>query len=249
MPPSTEPLPSRHNGLFVTTRWSVVLAARNKASPGSEAALESLCQTYWYPLYAMVRALGHSPHDAQDLTQAFFERLLSKDYLRVVTREKGRFRTFLRVALKRFLADERDRARAQKRGGGRKHLPFDTALAEQAFLEDNTAGRAPDRLFDRRWALTLLDEATGRVQREYLEAGKSAELEKLKPYVTADRGTIPYERIAAQLQTSPGAARVAVHRLRRRFREVFRETIAVTVSDPQEAEQEFRYILEVLSYE
>ena len=154
---------ARPRPLFVTTHWSVVLAAKDKASPGCAQALETLCQTYWFPLYAFVRGSGQSPHDAQDLTQAFFARLLAKDYLQVVMPEKGRFRTFLRMALKRFLANEWERLRAQKRGGDQTHVAFDTTMAEQRFLEERADARAPDLIYDRRWALTLLERGDGAV--------------------------------------------------------------------------------------
>jgi RNA polymerase sigma-70 factor (ECF subfamily) len=237
---------SQARPLFVTTRWSVVLSAKDKTSPGSAQALETLCTTYWYPLYAFVRGSGYSPADAQDLTQEFFARLLAKDYLKLVAPEKGRFRTFLRLALKRFLIHEWERLRAQKRGGARTHLAFDTTMAEQRFQGEHADSMAPDRLYDRRWALALLGEAMGRLDREYGAAGKGAELTQLKPHLTAGRGEIPYKEIAASLGITEGAARVAVHRLRKRFREVFREMVADTVSTPEEVEAELREVIEAL---
>src|ERR1051326_1344492 len=144
--------------LFLTTHWSVVLAAKDKASPGCFEALEILCRTYWYPLYAFIRSSGYSPHDAQDLTQGFFERLLAKEYLRVVDPEKGRFRTFLKVALKRFLVHEWERGNAAKRGGGEPALSFDTGLAEQRFQAQTMHTLAPDLIYDRQWAFALLGE-------------------------------------------------------------------------------------------
>ena len=244
---ATEAPTGRHGPpVFVTTRWSVVLAARNQASPDSARALETLCRTYWYPLYAFVRGSGHSPHDAQDLTQSFFAVLLAKDYLRVVGPEKGRFRTFLRMALKRFLANEWDKQRSLKRGGGQMLVPLDTTLAEQRFLEERPGTLGPDSIYDRRWALTLLDEAMARLAREYADAGKAGEFERLKPHLTAGRGEIPYAAIAAACRTTEGAARVAIHRLRKRFREVFRAVIADTVSTPEELEEELRHVLGIL---
>ncbi len=236
-----------HEGLFLTTHWSVVLAAKDKASPASAQALETLCQTYWYPLYAFIRSSGYSPPDAQDLTQEFFSRLLARDYLRVVDPEKGRFRTFLRMALKRFLANEWERRGAEKRGGGCTHLSFDTTMAEQQFETERVDALAPDQVYDRRWALALLDQATNRLEREYTATGKATEWHHLRSYLTAERGGIPYAEIAAVLQTTEGAARVAIHRLRRRFRELFREVVAETVSAPEEAEQEMRHVLQVLA--
>jgi RNA polymerase sigma factor (sigma-70 family) len=239
--------PAGPRPLFLTTRWSMVLHARDKASPGSKEALESLCQTYWYPIYAFVRGTGRSAPDAQDLTQEFFVRLLTRDFLRLVTLDKGRFRAFLRMALTRFLANEWDRARAQKRGGGATHLSFDTALAEERLGREQAGMLAPDRTYDRRWALTLLDEAMNRLEKEYNSAGKTDLWRRLKPYLTAERGSIAYPEIALALGLAEGAARVAVHRLRKRFREVFRQTIADTVSTPEEVESELRLVLEILS--
>ncbi|HWI57605.1 MAG TPA: sigma-70 family RNA polymerase sigma factor [Bacillota bacterium] len=244
----TESPGAQPHTLFVTTRWSVVLAAKDKASPDSAAALEILCRTYWYPLYAFVRGSGFSPEDAQDLTQEFFVRLLAKDYLRVVEPEKGRFRTFLRMALKRFLANEWERLRAQKRGSGQAPLAFDTTLAEQRFYLEPANSLSPDRIYDRRWALTLLEQAVLRLESEYIAADKPTEWQHLKAHLTAERGAIPYTALAADLQTTEGAARVAVHRLRKRFREIFRTTLADTVSAPEEIEGELAYVLEVLAH-
>lgn len=230
----------------MTTHWSVVLRAKDKSSPDCQQALETLCRTYWYPLYAFVRVSGYSSHDAQDLTQGFFMRLLAKDYLRVVEPEKGRFRTFLKMALKRFLIHEWDKVRAEKRGGGQPGLSFDTVLAEQLFQKEKADTHEADQIYDRRWALTLLGEATARLEGEYAESGKANELEQLKPYLTAERGSIPYGTVASALQTSDGAARVALHRLRKRFRDVFRDVVAETVSAPEDLDQEVSYILAVL---
>lgn len=228
------------------TRWTVVLAARDKSSAQSLEALETLCQTYWYPLYAYMRRQGHSLHDAQDLTQEFFARLLEKDYLRSVAREKGRFRTFLLVALKRFLANEWDRTRAHKRGGGQVHLSLDTSSAERSFQADSAVELSPDKIYDRRWALTLLDQTLARLRGEFAQAGKSADFERLKICLTAERGSICYPDLANGMGLSEAALRVTVHRLRRRFRELFREEIAHTVADPSQIDEEVRYLLTVL---
>ena len=232
--------------LFVTTRWSVVLAARGKSSPESATALETLCRAYWQPLYAYVRGSGHAPHDAQDLTQEFFARLLAKDFLRAASREKGRFRTFLRVCLKRFLANEWDRQRALKRGGGEPTTSLDTAVAEQRFAAELAAGEPPDRLYERQWAMTLLEQAMVRLRSDYTAAGKVAEFEQLKSTLTAERGQIPYAALAAALGTTEGTARVAVHRLRKRYREMFRAAVADTVSEPEEVDDEVRHLATVL---
>jgi len=245
MPDSTQPAPSP---LFLTTRWSVVLAARHDASPEVGAALETLCRTYWYPLYAWVRRQGHNPHDAQDLTQEFFARLLQKDYLQAAAREKGRFRTFLIVALKRFLANERDRARAQKRGGGQALLSLDTATAESRYQIEPAATLSADLIYERRWALTLLEQTMTALREEFTSAGKQREFESLKTFLTAERGEIPYSEIAAKLGINESAARVSVHRLRKRFREVFRQQIAHTVARPEDVEEEMRYLLTALGH-
>src|SRR4051794_37449458 len=168
---------SEAQSIFVTTRWSVVLAAQDKSSPDSAAALETLCRAYWYPLYAYVRGSGRSPHDAQDLTQEFFARLLARDWLRVVIPEKGRFRTFLLVAMKRFLANEWRRASAQRRGGGQVQVQFDTAFAESRYAADESSMVPSDETFDRQWAMTLLDLTVGRLRAEFTAAGKPADFD------------------------------------------------------------------------
>jgi RNA polymerase sigma factor (sigma-70 family) len=243
MPPPSNPPP-----LFVTTRWSVVMTARDKGAPASREALETLCAGYWYPLYAYVRRLGNSSQDAEDLTQAFFARLLEKDWLDSVQRERGRFRTFLVVAIKRFMANEWDRSRAAKRGGGQVLVALGTECAEQRYLAEPSSSLPADHLYDRRWALTLLDQALARLRHEYDDGGNGEEFSRLKQFLTADRGAIPYAAIALETGGTEGAARVAVHRLRKRFREVFRATIADTVSRPEEVEVEMRYVVEVLSH-
>ena len=225
----------------------MVLSARKNDSPQSAAALETLCRTYWYPLYAYVRRQGHSPPDAQDLTQEFFARLLQKDYLKAAAQDKGRFRTFLIVALKRFLANEWDRLSAQKRGGGQPLLSLDTELAEQRYRIEPAEGNTAERLFERRWALTLLDGTMRRLRAEFAAAGKVGEFDVLKACLTAERGEISYAELAAALGMNEGAARVAVHRLRKRFREVFRAEIAHTVARPEEIEEEVRYLMSVLA--
>jgi RNA polymerase sigma-70 factor (ECF subfamily) len=237
--------PGGRPSLFVTTRWSVVLAAQDKSSADSAAALETLCRAYWYPLYAYVRGSGHAPADAQDLTQEFFARLLGRDWLRGVLPERGRFRTFLMVAIKRFLANEWHRGARLKRGGGRAALPLDTAQAEHRFATEPPL--APDELYERRWAMTLLDESLARLEAEFRQLGKQQEFDCLKEWLVAERGSIPYAQIAANLATTEGAARVAVHRLRKRFRESFRQTIAETVDATGDVDAEVRHLVGVLS--
>ncbi|MES2571921.1 MAG: sigma-70 family RNA polymerase sigma factor [Verrucomicrobiota bacterium] len=243
MPPVTPP---NQSPLFATTRWSVVMVAREKEGAAASAALETLCAVYWYPLYAFVRRLGNGPHDAQDLTQEFFARLLAKEWLGSVVRERGRFRTFLITALRRFLANEWDRARAGKRGSGKIVLSLDADAAEARYRAEPSTAAPADQIYERRWALTLLDQTMSRLRAEYERNGQMEAFEQLKEYLTAERNAIPYDEVAGSLGTSEGAARVAVHRLRKRFREVFRETIADTVAQPAEVDEEVRYIVSVL---
>jgi RNA polymerase sigma-70 factor (ECF subfamily) len=241
--PSSSPSPSP---LFLTTRWSVVLAARGDADTESHAALETLCHASWYPLYAYLRRMGQASHDAEDLVQEFFARLLEKEWLLAADREKGRFRTFLLVALKRFMAKEWQRERAQKRGGALTHVPLDTADAERRYAGEPVGSFAADAIYERRWAMTLLDQSLESLAAEYARTGKAAEFTSLKPWLTADRGGIPYAEVAAELSSGEGAVRVAVHRMRKRFREVFRERIAETVSEAEDVPNELLHLARVL---
>jgi DNA-directed RNA polymerase specialized sigma24 family protein len=233
--------------VFLTTHWSAVVAAGRSDTPQAQAAIEKLCQIYWYPLYAYVRRRGHSVEDAQDWTQEFFSRLLAGNWVGDADRTKGRFRTFLLTALNRFLANEWDRAHAKKRGGGVVSVPLDTAVAENRYCADAGNALAPDRLYDRQWAMTLLERALGRLETEHQRLGKAAEFTVLGPALTAERGDIPYATMAAQLDLNEPAVRMAVHRLRKRFREVFREEIVQTVADPGEVEEEIRHLLAALA--
>jgi RNA polymerase sigma-70 factor (ECF subfamily) len=233
--------------LFLTTRWSVVLAARGDTSPEARTALETLCHTYWYPLYAYLRRMGQPPHDAEDLVQEFFARLLEKDWLLAADPEKGRFRTFLLVALKRFAAREWARTLAQKRGGAVTHVPLDTADAERRYAGEPVDSLAADDIYERRWAMTLLDQALENLATEYARAGKPEEFACLKRWLTADRGSIPYPELAVELGSSEGAMRVAVHRLRKRFRQIFREAIAGTLAEGENVDEELRHLVAVLS--
>lgn len=236
------------NPVFATTHWSLVLSARDPQSPQSAAALEKLCRTYWFPLYAYVRRGGGLKEDAEDLTQAFFARLLEKKFLDSVRQERGRFRTFLLVALKRFLANEWHRAHAQKRGGFQTPVPLDTELAERKLQTEIAAPEvSPDRDYERRWALALLEQTLSRLRAEFQRAGKIPEFERLKNFLTADSKEIPYATAAAELGLGESAMRVAVHRLRRRYREVFREEIAHTLAEGESVEDELHHLLDVLS--
>src|SRR6185436_1613027 len=213
---------------FVTTHWSVVLAAGRSDSTRARAALEKLCKNYWYPLYAFVRRLGHGAHDAEDLVQSFFAGCLEKNYLGAADQAKGRFRSFLLLALKRFLANEWDKARTLKRGGTQTPISLDSLTAEQRYALEPAEQLTADRLFERRWALTLLDQVVTRLRDEQAAAGKLGQFEQLKECITAaGRGT-PYADLASRLGTSEGAIKVAVHRLRQRYRELLEQEIANT---------------------
>ena len=212
-------------------------------------ALEAICRAYWYPLYAYVRRCGQSPHDAEDLTQEFFRRLLAKRWLDSVDPERGKLRTFLIVALKNFMSQEWRRAGAQRRGGGQEHVQFDTAFAESRYFADQTSSLAPDETFDRQWAMTLLNLTIDRLRGEFVGAGKPAEFDALKDCLMAARGTIDYGVLASRLGVREGAARVAAHRLRKRFREIYREEISQTLADGSDLDAELRHLAEVLAHE
>jgi len=233
--------------VFATTHWSVVLSAGDHDSPESSRALETLCRSYWYPLYAYVRRTGKSPQDAEDLTQAFFARLLEKEWLAAADQTRGRFRSFLLSSLKHFLANEWDKASAQKRGGRVRFLSLDSKAAETRFHREPADTDAPDKQFDRRWALTLLDTVLNRLQQEYADEGKSNLFEHVKGTLGGDRASAPYARIAEALNMSEGAVKVAVHRLRQRYRAILRSEIAQTVATEVDVEDELRHLFAALS--
>jgi RNA polymerase sigma-70 factor (ECF subfamily) len=245
MPPTGAPASSPGGAReFATTRWSIVLSARAD-HPGASNALTTLCEAYWYPLYAYVRRQGIAPHDAQDLTQEFFARLLEKDWLRAVARDRGRFRSWLLAALKHFLANEWDKSRAKKRGGGISFISIDDASAESRYAHEPADHTTADLLYDRRWALTLLDRVLARLREEFVAVGKVAHFDALKGALTGDK--TPYAEIGAALSMSEGAVKVAVHRLRDRYRELIRAEIVETVATPAEVEGELRHLLAALS--
>jgi DNA-directed RNA polymerase specialized sigma24 family protein len=227
-------------GHFVTTHWSVVQAAGSKDSSTAQAALETLCRAYWFPIYAEIRRRGFVVCDAQDLTQGFFASLLESHSFRRPNRDRGRFRSWLLGALHHFLAHERDRARAAKRGGGRMLIPLDEALAEERLLQEASLTASPEELFAQRWAYTLLDLAFQRVEREYSEAGKAILFATLKEFLADDSDHGSYGRLAEKLGTTAGAVATAVCRLRERFRAVIREEVLQTVAAPGDAESELR---------
>jgi DNA-directed RNA polymerase specialized sigma24 family protein len=237
--PST---PHGSQAWFGTTHWSVVLSAQDPQCPRSREALESLCGAYWYPLYSYARRTGKTPPDAEDLTQGFFARLLEKDYLKAAERGKGRFRTFLLVAFKRYLANEWDRQHAQKRGGFATVVPIDQELAETRFAYELGHGLAPDLLFDRQWAMTLLERTMAQLQQEYSVSGRAELFEVLRPCLAKEHSAAPYAEIAGRLKLTDAAVKMAVRRLRLRYREILQHEIAQTVATPEEIEEEIRHL-------
>jgi RNA polymerase sigma-70 factor (ECF subfamily) len=244
-------LPSSEAGqrrpVFVTTHWSVVLTAGRNDTTRARAALEQLCRNYWHPLYAYVRRSGHSPEEAQDLTQEFFARLLAQNTVARADPARGRFRSFLLGSLKHFLAHEWEKARAQKRGGGAQLIPLDFDTAESRWVQPVAPGDTPDRAFDRQWALALLDVVLGRVRKEYTDSGRDELFVGLKDTLTGGRSEIPYSELAARLGLSEGAVKVAAHRLRQRYRDLLRVEIASTVAGPEEVEEELKHLFAALS--
>ena len=225
---------------FATTHWTVVLAAGHGSALQADRALEELCRQYWYPLYAFVRRQGHSKEDAEDLTQGFFARLLERNYFESLRSEKGRFRAFLLASLKHFIANEGDRARRQKRGAGAALLSLDLQDADMRYQIEPAHQLSPDKLYDRAWVLTLLEQVITRLRNELVSEGKADLFENLKPFLMAGKSAVPGAEVAAKAGLTDGALRVAVHRLRKRYRELLREEIAQTLADPTQAEEEIK---------
>lgn len=232
---------------FATTRWSVVRAAGLGEGSAGQEALSVLCQTYWYPLYAFLRRHGHQPAEAQDLTQAFFTHLLEGRVLAAADAARGRFRSFLLQSLKNFLSTERRRRFAQKRGGGRRMLSLDFPSGEERYRLEPADPLTPERLFDRRWALMLLEEALAQLQWEYESTGRGELFAALQPHLQGEPDALPFVELGRRLESSEGAIKVAAHRLRRRYRELLRQQIAETVSTPEEVDDELRDLQNALS--
>jgi RNA polymerase sigma-70 factor (ECF subfamily) len=232
---------------FATTRWSLVLAAGRRSSEPSREALNSLCETYWYPVYAFIRRQGNEADAALDLTQEFFARVLEKNYIGQADPARGRFRAFLLTSARHFLSNERDRARAVKRGGTTPIVSLDVETAEGTYQLEGRDDLTPEKLFDARWATLTLDRALARLQRAYAAAGNPETFEGLKGFLTGDSESLSYADVARTLNSTEPAIRVAVHRLRRRFREALVEEIAETVSSPAEIDAEMRYLREAVS--
>jgi len=239
------PLPGKA-AAFVTTHWSVVVGAARRDSPEALAALDKLCRTYWYPIYVFVRRKGSSSHEAEDLTQEFFARLINGRDLEVVRREKGRFRSYLLVSLQHFLVNEWKRGQTQKRGGGQKLVPLDLALAENLYSAEAGAVQTPENAFERRWAFTMLETVLGRLQAEYADSERGKLFHCLRDYLSSEAPPRSQEVIATELGMSEGAVKQAVHRLRRRYRELLREEIAQTVATVGDVEDELRHLIAVL---
>jgi RNA polymerase sigma-70 factor (ECF subfamily) len=232
---------------FETTQWSLVLAAGQRGSAAAEEALARLCSLYWYPVFAFVRRQGYARDAAQDLTQGFFARLIEKGDLRAADRSRGRFRSFLLTNCQYFLANERDRALARKRGGGRVPLSIDVAAAEGRYERALAHEETPERLYDRQWCLTLLDGVFEALRAEYAGTGRADLFDRLKEFLTAGKDAGTHADAARELGTSAGAVKVAVHRLRRRYRAELRRRVADTVGADQDVEDELRYLLGILS--
>jgi len=231
------------NDFFATTRWTMVLAAGKSGTPESAEALEGLCQAYWFPLYAYVRRRGRTKEDAEDLVQAFFADLLARRDFAKTDGERGKFRAFLLASLKNFLANEWDKSRRLKRGGNITHFSLDWQSADTQFQVADSARASPDEAFDREWALALLARVIERLRLECAADGKAERFEKLKVHLTAGKGEIPYAAAAAGLSMDEGAVRVAVHRLRKRYRELLREEVAQTLVDPAMVGEELAVLL------
>ena len=223
------------------------MTAGHSSTPDARTALEQLCRTYWYPRYAFLRQQGHSAEDAQDLVQGFFLHLLQKDILRIADPDRGRFRSFLLGTLKHFLSDEKGKAAAQKRGGGQQFISWDLASAESRFRQEPADESSPDRLFERRWALTILEQALDRLRAECASDARSESFEQLQGFVTGEKGPVSYAEAAANLGLSLSAVKSAIFRLRHRYHELVRDEVGRTVTEPSEIEEELRYMLEVFS--
>ena len=231
---------------FLTTHWSVVLLAGQQETSRAQEALGHLCQTYWYPLYAYIRRQGYSPHDAEDLTQAFFAKLLQKNYLADARQEKGRFRFFLLAALKHFLINEWDRAQALKRGGGKSIVSLDAQAAEARYALEPVENVTAETVYERRWATLLLERVLEQLRQDYTAAGNEALFGHLKQCLAGSREVIPYAQLGTDLGMTEGAIKAAVHRLRQLYRELLRREIAQTVATREEIDDELRHLFVVL---
>ena len=231
---------------FLTTHWSIVIRAGRREPCKANEALITLCNSYWYPLYAYVRWQGYAPEDAQDLTQGFFAKLLEKNYIQHADKERGKFRSFLITSIKHFLSNERDRNDAKKRGGGQTPISLDLDDAESRYQHEPSDPMTAERLYERRWALTLLDHALARLEAQYEAEGKRGLFDSLKGQLTREKGATPYRELANDVGLTEGALKTAVHRLRKRYREILEDEIAQTVSDPRDVKDELKQLFSAL---
>lgn len=244
---ASEPSALSKSPIFATTHWTVVLAAGDPDHPGAAAALDRLCRTYWYPVYAYVRRKGRSPAEAEDLTQEFFSRLLGRGFPGGVRREGGKFRSYVLRALDHFLVNEWRRDQARKRGGGTTTFSLDGVDAESRYKLEPSDGVTPESLYDRRWAAAVLDSVRNQLREEYQRQGKSRLFAALEPCLTGGDEMLPYEELMEQLNLKASALKMAVHRLRKRYGEFLREEIAQTVATPDEVDEEIRHLISVTS--
>lgn len=238
---------SSNQRVFVTTCWTVVSQAGGANSEDSAQALEQLCRTYWYPIYYFARRRGLSQHDAEDITQGFFMHLLERDAIGRASQERGRFRTFLLTSFSNFQAHEHEKAVALKRGGGQQIIHFEALDAETRYQHEPASYLSPERIFDQKWATSLLDQVMQNLQREYAAAGKAEWFDLLKTVLWGERGEFGYPKIAAELGSTEGAVKVAVHRLRARYREALRQEVANTLARAEDVDDELRHLLAALS--
>jgi RNA polymerase sigma-70 factor (ECF subfamily) len=231
---------------FETTRWSIVLTARGSEQPRAREALATLCGMYWFPLYAFIRRRGAPPEEAEDRTQAFFVHLLEKEALRHVDPSKGRFRSFLLASLRNFLSDERAKTTAKKRGGGAVPISLDAETAENRYALEPAHDVTPERLFERQWALTVIEQALARLRERYADRGKGELFDELKVFLYGEKRPVPYDEVARRLDLTGLAVKVAVHRLRKRFRDALREEIAQTVDGEESIDDELRALYAAL---
>lgn len=231
---------------FATTNWSLILRAADGDDAEAELAMALLCEAYWYPVYAFVRRQGHPAADAEDLTQGYFARFLEKGFIREVRPEHGRFRAFLFVSVKNFLHNERDRVRAQKRGGGRRLVSLDAVTAERNYEPRVAEGTTPEDLFERSWAQTVFDRVLDQLEQQASRRGREARMARLRPFLVGAETTGAYAEVAAEWGVGESAVRAAVHRLRKDFAGRLREEVARTVTDGTEVDDEVRHILTVL---
>ncbi|MBT6157624.1 MAG: sigma-70 family RNA polymerase sigma factor [Planctomycetaceae bacterium] len=243
---SQSDVPIRQNNAFATTRWSIVISAGRDSSPNSTQALESLCEAYWYPLYAYVRRRVPDVSEAQDLTQAFFVELLEKNYVGTATPDRGRFRAFLLTAFKHFLSKQWEKAKAQKRGGGRAPISLDFDAADSSIRIEPESGLTAEQFYDQQWAITLLGQIMQRMEKEFDGDGKSQQFHELKGFIIGDHAGTTYAQAAEKLNMTEAAAKQAGSRMRRRYRELLREEIAQTVQGPNEVDDEIRNLFAIL---